>query len=94
MKRLLVSAVSTSVLLGCLIQAPPANAATCGISVAKDVSGNLTATVTWDPSDPAYAEATTTGKNMRIEIIQFAPNPLITAYVPLRWPRCAWSRSR
>ena len=83
MKRLLVSAVSTSVLLGCLIQAPPANAATCGISVAKDVSGNLTATVTWDPSDPAYAEATTTGKNMRIEIIQFAPNPLITAYVPL-----------
>ena len=84
MKRLIAAAASTAVLAAGLVAAsPPAQAATCGISVAKDASGNLTATVTWDPSDPAYAEATTSGKDMRIEILQYAPNPLITAYVPL-----------
>ena len=84
MKRLIAAAASTAVLAAGLVAAsPPAQAATCGISVAKDASGNLTATVTWDPSDPAYAEATTSGKDMRIEILQYAPNPLITAFVPL-----------
>ncbi|MDQ5975648.1 MAG: hypothetical protein QG661_2857, partial [Actinomycetota bacterium] len=70
MKRLIAAAASTAVLAAGLVAAsPPAQAATCGISVAEDASGNLTATVTWDPNDPAYAEATTSGKDMRIEIL-------------------------